>query len=56
MATVQIPGSELIDKQMAVHTSKKNADVSLAQEIQKQLSVESHRHGILYNGKHKKSK
>ena len=35
MATVQLPGSERFDIQMAVHTATQNSDVSLAQEFQK---------------------
>ena len=47
MATVQFPGSERFDRQMAVHISAKHSDVSLALEFQKHLSNASRKHGIL---------
>ena len=54
VVTVKLPGSELFDTYMTVHTATQNSDVSLAQEFQKHLSNVSHKHDILDNVKHKK--
>ena len=53
MDTVQIPGSKRFDTQMSVHIATQNTDVSLAQDLQKHLSNESRKCGIIYHGKHK---
>ena len=55
MATVQLTGSKFFDTQTKVHTAAQNTYVSLALEFQKHLSNESHKHGIIDNGKDKKS-
>ena len=54
MATFQILGIQRFDTKMDMHTSKHNDDVSLVREFQKHLSNASHKHGIVYHGKHKK--
>ena len=56
MAIVKLPGSKCFDTKMEVHTSKQKTDTSLAQEHKKHLSNESHKHGIIDNGKQKKVK
>ena len=54
VATLRLPGSKRFDTQMEVHVVTQNTDLSLAQEFQKHLPNESRKHGIIYNGKHKK--
>ena len=56
MAIVKLPGSKCFDTKMEVHTSKQKTDTSLAQEHQKHLSNESHKHGIIDHGKKKVKK
>ena len=56
MATNKLPGSKRFDIKMAVHIATQNTDLNLAQEFQKHLSNESHKHGTIYHGRHKKGK
>ena len=51
MATVKLPGSKWFDTWIVVQTE---TYTSLKLEFQKYLSNEPQKHGIIYNGKHKK--
>ena len=54
MVTVKLSGSQQFYSQISMDTSTHNYDVSLAQELQNNLSNTSRQHGILDHGKHKK--
>ena len=54
MVTVKLPCSERFDTQMEMHTTTHTNNISLAQLFQNNFSNESHRHGIIDDGKHKK--
>ena len=54
MTTVQMPGEEAYDSQMAMHTSTENTYISLAREFQKRLSDPTRSHGLLRCGKDRK--
>ena len=53
MPSVKLPVIQRFDTQMTMQISTHNADVSVTQELQKNLSNTSRRHGLLYDGKHK---
>ena len=46
MTTVQLPGSELFDTHIGVHTETLTTGVSLALEFQKKMYNASRKHGI----------
>ena len=52
--TMQLPGEEAYELQMAMHTSTENTDISLAREFQKHLSDPTQVHGLLDHGKDRK--
>ena len=54
MSSVQIPGSNVFDSQMQIHTGTQKDDVSLAMEFQEHLTKKHRKDGIIDQGKYKK--
>ena len=54
MSNLQLTSSRRFDTKTSMHTSTNNADMILAQEIQKDLSKASRKRVILDIGKHKR--
>ena len=51
MTTVQLPGTEAYESQMAMHTSTANTDIILERVYQKHLSDPTQAHGLLDHSK-----
>ena len=51
MSTVQLPGSKIFYSQMQMHTGNQKYYVSLAKELQKPLTKEHYKNGIIDQGK-----
>ena len=54
ISTVQLPGENIYDTQVVMHTGTHTYDVSFSREFQKHLSSEAHKHGVIGQGKYKK--
>ena len=54
MSTVQITGSKIFDKQIIIHSCTHKKDVSLAKELQKHISNDDRKHGVIDQGKDRK--
>ena len=54
MSTVQLPGPNIFNSHMKMHTGTKKYDVSLAQEFQHFLTKKNHKDGVIDQGKHRK--
>ena len=54
MSTVQLPGSNIFDDQMKMHTGNQKYDVSLAREFQHHLKKEQRKNGVFDHGKKNK--
>ena len=50
MSTVQLPGSNLFDPNMQIHTGNQKYDESLAKEFQHYLTKEHHKNGVIDQG------
>ena len=55
MSNVQLPGSKTFDKQILVHSCTQNNDVSQEKQFQKHMSVEHRKHGVIDQGKYRKT-
>ena len=53
MSTVKLPGSNIFDSQIQIHTGTPKYDASLAKEFQKNLTKNHRKDGIIDQGKHK---
>ena len=53
MSNVQLPGSNIFDSQMQIHTGNQNNDVSVAKEFQQHLTKEYRKNGVIDQGKYK---
>ena len=51
MSNVQLPGSNIFDSQMQMHTSNQKQDKSLAKEFQHYLTKEHRKNGVIDQGK-----
>ena len=51
MSNVQLPGSNIFDSQIIMHSCTQNNDVSLAKQFQKHLSKDHLKHGFIDQGK-----
>ena len=51
MSTVQIPGPNIFDSQIQMHTGNQKYDVSLAKEFQHYLTKEHCKNGVIDQGK-----
>ena len=54
MSNDQLPGSNIFDSQIKIHTSNQNNDVSLAKQFQKNTTKENNKNGVIDQGKCKK--
>ena len=52
MFNVQLPGSKTFDSQILMHSCKQNNDVSMDKQLQKHLSKERRKHGVIDQGKY----
>ena len=51
MSTVRLPGSNIFDSHMQIHTVSQNNDGSLAKEFQQHLTKEHRQNGVIDQGK-----
>ena len=54
ISNVQLPGSNIFDSQMQMHTGNQKYDVSLAKEFQHHLTKEHRKNGVFDQGKNNK--
>ena len=54
MSTAQLLGAKGYDTHMDMHATTCTFDISLAREFQKHLFSATHKHGIIYQGRHTK--
>ena len=54
MSTAKLPGSNILDSQMQVHTVTQKDDVSLSKEFQQHLTKKYRKDGVIDQGKYKK--
>ena len=54
MSAVQLPGTNIFDSQVQIHTGNQKYDVSLAKEFQHHLTKEHRKNGVIDQGKYKK--
>ena len=54
MSNVQLPGSNVFDSHILMHSCTQKQDVSLAKEFQKHLSKDDRKHGFIDQGKYSK--
>ena len=54
MSNVQLPGSNIFDSQMKIHTVNQKYDVSLAKEFQHFLEKNHLKNGVIDQDKHNK--
>ena len=54
MSTVKLPGSNIFDSQMQIHTGNQKYDVTLDKEFQHYLTKENRKNGVIDQGKYKK--
>ena len=55
MSNVQLPGSNIFDSKMQIHTGNQNNDVSSTKEFQQHLTKKHRKNGIIDQGKYKKN-
>ena len=54
-SNVQLPGSIKFDSNILMHSCTPKNDVSLDKELQKHLSKEHRKHGVIDQGKYRKN-
>ena len=55
MSTVQLQGEKRYDTQMVMYTGTRTSHVILASNFQKKLSTAARKHGVIDQGKYKKT-
>ena len=53
MSTVQLPGSNIFNSQMQMHTGNQKDDVSLAKELQHFMTKNNRKNGVIDQVKYK---